>query len=417
VATNRGRSGTTKVLLSTSPFLGHFHPLVPLVRALELAGHEVAVACPPSFHPTVQRAGFRVWSAGKDIDGERTRIREQLRAIPSAAERFELFAINEVVDLNARRFVSDLVEICLHWQPDVFVHEQWELGGAVAAEHMGLPHAVVMVTGTRTGHSLERSMGERLDRIRQSWGRSGDSGLQMLYRYLGFTFEPPTFQRFPGGSLPETVYPLRYVGVETSGDETRPVWLARLGNHPITYVTLGTVSNTVPGMLEAIIAGLREEPGTLIVTVGRDRDPEEFGPQPPNVHIERYIPQSLLMPHCDLVVAHGGHQTMMETLSWGIPMVLIPVEYDQTLNAARCAALWVSKSMKYREASPDTIRAAAREVLENPRYRQNARALQAEMESLPGVEYGVSLLEALVARCIPQPETGASHHTHADLAQ
>jgi UDP:flavonoid glycosyltransferase YjiC (YdhE family) len=356
------------------------------------------VACPHFFCPTVESAGFRAWPVGRDDDPERRRIREQLQVIHSSAERFAYFAINEVIDLNTRRTVPDVVEIGRQWQPDVIVREEWELGSAVAAEYLDLPHAVVMVTGTQTLPSLEPLMRERLDRIRRRWGLPNDPGLDMLFRYLGFTYEPPTFQRFPGAALPDTVGPLRYVGVEASPDEDRPAWLDHLADRPVIYVTLGTASNKVPGMLEAIVAGLRDEPGTLIVTVGRDRDPLEFGPQPPGVHIQQYIPQSMLMPYCDLVVAHGGHQTMLESLSYGIPMVLIPLEYDQRINAARCAALWASKSMKQRECTPDTIRAAVREVLHDPRYRQSAQALQAEIESLPPVAHGVGLLEALVAR-------------------
>jgi UDP:flavonoid glycosyltransferase YjiC (YdhE family) len=331
------------------------------------------------------------------------RIREHLRDIQSSAERFEFFAMNEVVDLNTRRTIPGVVEICRHWQPDVIVREQWELGSAVAAEHLGLPHAVVMVTGPQTTPSLEQLMGKRLDQIRDRWGLPSDPDLRMLYRHLGFTFEPPNFQRFPGAALPDTVHPLRYAGFETSPDENVPVWLDHTAERPVIYVTLGTVSNKAPGMLETILAGLRDEPGTLIVTVGQDRNPEEFGSQPPGVHIERYISQSLLMPYCDLVVAHGGHQTMLETLSHGIPMVLIPLEYDQRVNAARCAALWASKSIKQRECTPVTIRAGVQEVLHNPRYRQSAQALQAEIQSLPPVEHGVALLESLVARVNHKP--------------
>jgi hypothetical protein len=49
----------------------------------------------------------------------------------------------------------------------------------------------------------------------------------------------------------------------------------------------------------------RHEPLRLILTVGRDCDPAEFGgPQPTHVHIERYLSQSLVLPACDLVVSH-----------------------------------------------------------------------------------------------------------------
>ena len=55
-----------RVLVTTQPGFGHFHPLVPLAQALATAGHEVAVACAPSFRPTVESAGVRAVPAGID---------------------------------------------------------------------------------------------------------------------------------------------------------------------------------------------------------------------------------------------------------------------------------------------------------------------------------------------------------------
>jgi UDP:flavonoid glycosyltransferase YjiC (YdhE family) len=49
----------------------------------------------------------------------------------------------------------------------------------------------------------------------------------------------------------------------------------------------------------------------LLLTVGRNQDPAAFGPQPGHVRIERYVPQSLVFPSCDLVVTHGGDDTVM----------------------------------------------------------------------------------------------------------
>ena len=56
------------------------------------------------------------------------------------------------------------------------------------------------------------------------------------------------------------------------------------------YVTLGTEVNKTPelypSVLQTITNGLRDLPVNLIVTLGRDKEPVDFGPQPANVHIE-----------------------------------------------------------------------------------------------------------------------------------
>src|SRR5205823_1587449 len=98
---------------------------------------------------------------------------------------------------------------------------------------------------------------------------------------------------------------------------------------------------TPPGeaVFRGILAAVRDEPINLILTVGRENDPAQYGPQPGNVHIERFIPQNSLLAHCDLLINHGGFHTVAGALAEGLPQVLIPVETDQPLNAAYCAAL------------------------------------------------------------------------------
>jgi MGT family glycosyltransferase len=164
------------------------------------------------------------------------------------------------------------------------------------------------------------------------------------------------------------------------------------------YFTLGTVFNLESGDLFArVLAGLRDLPINVIATVGREIDPAEFDPQPANIRIERYIPQTVILPLCAAVVSHGGSGSVIGALAHGLPSVLIPMGADQPLNAARCAALGVGLALDAVAATPEAIRAAVATVLENPGYRAAAERLRDEIAALPGPEHAVRLLEQLVA--------------------
>jgi MGT family glycosyltransferase len=160
---------------------------------------------------------------------------------------------------------------------------------------------------------------------------------------------------------------------------------------------MGTVNNQAPGVLEAILSGLREEPMTLIMTTGRDRDPAAFGLQPLNVHLERYVPQSLLFPFCDLVVTHGGTGTVMAALGHGLPMVILPVAADQPDNARRCGQLGVARVVAPQDQTPEAIQSAARAVLADRSFRVNASRLRDEIAKMPGPDHVVASLERLAA--------------------
>jgi len=161
------------------------------------------------------------------------------------------------------------------------------------------------------------------------------------------------------------------------------------------YATLGTAMNTRTEILSAFVEALRDEHVNLVVTVGRDGDPDGFGPQPANVRIERYIPQTLLFPRCDLVISHGGSNTMLAALAHGIPQVMVPFTADQPENAERCAAAGVARVVPLAEATAASIREAALAVLGDPAYRQAAERTRHEIEAMPGIDHALALLERL----------------------
>jgi MGT family glycosyltransferase len=133
----------------------------------------------------------------------------------------------------------------------------------------------------------------------------------------------------------------------------------------------------------------------VVVTVGRELEPDVLGEQPPNVRVRQYVPQSLLLPHCDLCVSHGGSGSVVGALTHGLPMVLLPMGADQPYNAARCEALEVACVLDAVAATADDVREAATEVLGDDRFRRNAERLAAEIRELPGPEYGVRLIERI----------------------
>src|SRR5207249_8504898 len=191
-----------------------------------------------------------------------------------------------------------LAAIAREWQPDMFIREAGEYGAVIAAEHLGLPHATVSFAAALQSMAVfERDAAASLDPIRQQWGLPPDPELTSLYRHLLLAYAPPTFARHdvgqPGlkGSIPATTHFIRPQFFDQAAPESLPAWVARLPAQPTVYVTLGTEANkepgVYPGVLQTIIAGLREAPLNLIVTLGRDRDPADFGPQPANVHVER----------------------------------------------------------------------------------------------------------------------------------
>ena len=368
---------------------GHLEPLISLASAAQAAGHEVAFSGRPWMCPKVESLGFLAFPAGSDSG--LTPVRRPLAAIDVEHE-IRMVGAGFAYRI-ARERAAALLPVCAEWQPDLMVCEELDFGAMIIAEHLALPFATVLVIASG---ALVRAdvVTAPLNKVRADYDLPPDADLAMLSRYLMMSPFPASF-RDPDFPLPATAHAIR--PLVPNSDAPAPVWLSQLSDLPTVYFTLGTVFNVESGdLFQRVLTGLRDLPINLIVTVGRDIDPAEFGTQPHNVHIEQFIPQSLLLPQCDVVVSHGGSGSVMGTLLHGLPMVLIPMGADQPLNATRCETLGVARVLDALTVTPQAVRDAVTQVLQDASYRHAAERLQAEIDALPAVDYAVTLLERLI---------------------
>jgi len=384
-----------RVLFTSTPSYGHFHPLVPFARALADAGHEVAFATGASFAPVVAHTRFRHVPAG--FDGDINDAYPQLRTW-RGPERVAFMQREVFAGMRPRHMLPDLLTLAATWPPDLVVREEREYGGCLAAEILGLPHAAVGITvgGDRAVPELIASP---LEAHRARYGLTPDPDVAMSHRYLTLRPFPPSFQD-PVLPIAPTTHSVRPLLGDRSGPEELPPWVTTLPDRPVIYIGLGTVFNE-PAIFRAFLTGLCDEALTVIVTVGRDQDPADYGPQTGHVHIERYIPLSLVLPYCDLVITNGGSGTLTAALAHGLPVVVVPVAADQPDNAARCAALGLGRLVVPANLTPETARQAVLTVLKDPRYRAAAEHMRTEIDALPGPDYAVALLERLAAEKQP----------------
>jgi UDP:flavonoid glycosyltransferase YjiC (YdhE family) len=379
-----------RILFSFIGGNGHFEPLVPIARAAAAAGHTVAFGCGPAMAASVAATGFAVLPVGVGSAG--VPARTPLRPLDQAREDEEFR--DRFASRGAGARAPRIVALCGEWRPDLLVCDEADFGGMLAAERLGLPYATVLVMAA--GSFVRRELiGAALNGVRADLGLPADPELVMLRRHLVLSPFPPSY-RDPAFPLPPTAHSFR---LAAGGPEPgpAPAWATVLPDAPCVYFTLGTIFNLESGDLFArVLSGLRELPVNVLVTVGPHLDPAELGPQPLNISIAQYIPQAGILPHCDLVVSHGGSGSVLGALTHGLPSLLIPMGADQPLNAGRCVALGLGLALDPMAATAEQVRDAVSELLADPRYRRSAEAMRDELAALPGPEHAVALLEQLV---------------------
>ena len=406
-----------KALVVTNPGVSHLHAMMPVINALRQAGHEVAVASSKTFRPFAERQGLLAFEAG--IDWYEPDVEAAFPEIDTMDPKERRFWFIESLygDIAPHAMVPDVLKICQEWQPDVLLRNDYEFSACVVGEKLGIPHATVSIDLFLPPTLWQSLIGEQMAYLRSSYGLPPYPAMEMLYRHLYLTITPPSYQ-FPGFAMPPHSYALRTLGFDRSGDEQLPDWVKQMPDQPTVYATLGTVYKD-KDIFQTVIDGLAGQPVNLIVTLGRGRDTTQFGPQPPNVHIEQYIPQTLLFPYCDLAITSGSYNTNTSALAHGMPMLVIPIADTQPYHALRVVDMGVGLSLtrqgqyldelegKRKDLTPENVCEAVFDILNNPSYKQRASKVKEEVACLPGPELAAQKLEQLVASAVRHagPET------------
>jgi MGT family glycosyltransferase len=407
-----------------------------LVRRLVGRGHEVRVLADPASEGEVHAAGgvylpWRRAPAQNMRSREHDRVRDWEARSPIAALRR---LGDELFFGPAPRYAEDLLEAIAAWPPDVLAIDQLLHGAQLAAEKSGLPSALLMHStclldlpglppyglGLRPArgplgrlrdaalkrvlHAIFDRIGRgRMNRLRAEHGlpplAHALDQLARLDRVLvmtspAFDFEParaPDHVRYVGPVLDDPAWVEPWRSPFAAGDA-----------RPLVVVALGSTFQAQRTTLARLVEALAALPVRGLVTLGGVLDPADL-PGAPNVRVVASAPHAEVFPQARVVVAHGGHGTVMKALAAGAPLLCVPLGRDQVDNGARIEVRGVglrvarnARAATYRRAlerllADDRTRDAALRLGETIRREAAACAAVDELESLARVRTGVAL--------------------------
>ena len=295
--------------------------------------------------------------------------------------------------IMAPAMLADMVPVALEWRPDLVVTDAAEFAGHIVAAELGVP-SVTKGFGVLLP---ERRVAAAGDEVAPLWRLRGLEPRPYggSYDHLYLDIYPPELASRTDAGHVSCIQLLRPDTVDGQLDASLPLPLpdAR-ADAPLVYVTMGTVFNN-PEPIRVVLAALHELDVRVLVTVGPSGDPASLGTQPAHVRVERYVPQTLVLPHCDVVVSHGGSGTVLATIALGLPQLCVPQGADQYLNAAAVSSAGAGFSLMPGEAGVDAVRDAVSRLLGEASFRDVARGVSASIAAMPSPEAVAAVLESL----------------------
>jgi len=370
-----------KILVTVEPGLSHANAVIPFADVLRRTGHNLLVAAGPTAVSNFQRAGF----AGRSVvpDPPSSGDPALLEEIPdlrkaSPRERIEISRREVSVRRRAVPLARALLPLVSEWTPDLILRDATELAGWAVAERCNLPHASIEVGLHWTPEDWYGPDGSALAALEGAIGLPKDCGPPTtLYRYLHIGTSPPGFLP-PTLRLPDSTQLVR----PTFHDNYGEAFIRPLADE-WACLAFGTVYKADEDVVRALAADLAGSFQHVLVS-------GSFTSPAANVTVASYIPQSLIMSRCAVVVCHGGRNTVLTALSAGVPVVCAPIASDQFFISERVSELGVGE-----ECSWDVreLATAAIQVAGQRRYRKNAIRFSEKIKAMPPIETTVSVIE------------------------
>jgi MGT family glycosyltransferase len=430
-----------RFLFTIWPFPGHINPAIAVALGLRERGHESAFYTGDSARPLVESEGFQCFPF---VNVDEERIHDLLHnGMSQISSTWDALKHAREIKAGLREWLlgtvphqlEDLRAAQAECRPDVLVCETafWA-PILVLSETGGVPVAVLSTLAAclLPGPDVP-AWGQGRPRPRNSYRRFLATLERKLVHLLSLDFRkaanalrrqhglPPVSisvtelaGRMPlylVPSTPEFDYQRRdlppsvhYVGPclwDKPRDEPPPSWLDQLpADRPVVHVTEGTIHVQEPFLLRAAATALAHRPMEVVMTTGRHRDPSELnlGSLAPNIRVERFVPHSELFRRTAVVVTMGGAGTLLAALRAGVPLVVVPTEWDKPENAQRVVEAGAGLRLEPRQCTPERLRGAVERVLRDPSFRSNARRLSDAFARYGGPLRAAELLEGLAAR-------------------
>jgi MGT family glycosyltransferase len=158
----------------------------------------------------------------------------------------------------------------------------------------------------------------------------------------------------------------------------------------LVYLSLGSLGGADVTLMQRLVDVLATTPHRFIVSKGPQADRIAL---PENMIGAQMLPQTTIIPQVDLVISHGGNNTVTETLHFGKPLVVLPLFWDQYENAQRIDELGFGIRLDTYGFADAELTDAVETLLADTALRARLTALGAAIRGRDGLRTGADAIE------------------------
>ncbi|AUI58385.1 macrolide family glycosyltransferase [Amycolatopsis sp. BJA-103] len=390
------------------PAQGHVNPALPLVSELVARGHRVSFATAPARLDQVAAAGAEPVPApfrlplppgdGKLLDAGTVGLRFEefyesvVEVFPRlvehfAADRPELFCVDAMTPVG--RMVAQKLGVPLAaMHPTHASNKEFSLRATV----MGIEGALSDPASVEVVIGAVQEVGRKVRAFAEENGVDPDYDMFDYPADHNLVFIPREFQikgetfddrfRFPGPTIVE----------RPDAGNWQP------DGKPLLYISLGTLFNDNLEFYRSCLDAFGGTEWQVAMSVGAEVDLAELGPVPGNIDVRPHFPQLEVLREASAFVSHCGMNSTMEALFFGVPLVGVPQQAEQLINAERAAELGFGTVLAPEELTAARLRESVEAVAADGRIRANLDEISAKLRERRGAVLAADALLAQLDR-------------------
>ncbi len=396
----------TRILVFSAPLYGHINPILAVIEQLISRGAEVAFYAPENFEQAIRATGatFKTYHSTFMPPGTPCRIKladGRHMALPTT--------LPLTILLETGRVLPQILDEARAWQPDSILYDSFCLWGRMIAQILDLP-AITSMAYILTPHLLAHpALSPQLSRSIEAQSKAGLI-IQSMYRKLCETYRQPPLDTLDYLChteplnivfMPRAFHPAaeqfdeRFAFVGASFNPQRDANLTPSvhdllsgfppdkADRPLLYISLGTLYNQRPDFFRQCLRAFGSEDLRVILSLGEGLRREELGPLPANIQVASYVPQLEVLQRASAFITHGGANSVMEAFSFGVPVIVVPQNDEQTLTATRVVELGLGCALESANLSESVLRTAVSQV-QQPAIRATVSQMQTAVQTAGG---------------------------------
>lgn len=390
------------VLLMSTAEKGHLNPLIGVAKWLMRRDHRVGWCCVPEAPPYLADMGVEPVPVDlPEPDEEFVTDGAELAKLVRDPDRLYHWLHTLLVE-RVDEQVEPTWSAVADWGPDAVVADSMRYPGIIAAHLEELPWAGVSTTlnlvapghldGVYQEH-LRRMSADRRE-VFEQYGLSPSFKLTgCISPFLNTVFTTPEYVG-DAGEVPEGVH---QVGPSfppgERGDEVEFPWGA-LDDRPTVYASFGSQIYHQPEMFERVARATEPLDVQVVFSCGELANASWADDLPEHVIAVEYTPQRALLERVDLMITHGGANSVREAVAAAVPLLVSPVCNDQPIQAYFVREAGVGVELDLYEATDDSARETIRRLLkEGAPERERVREMAAGYREADGARRTAELVE------------------------